>query len=293
MEEYSFEALGTKWSLLLDDKVFDQTTKKEIHQRIVSFEERFSRFRGTSEVNAFRLSGEGEYEISGEFWTLLKKAQILKRLTQGKYDPASGMILEHQGYDQVYSFTPSQEPLPSLPRWELPQKGRLWIERGMTFDLGGIGKGYAIDLIAGILKKAGHRYFLVDGGGDMYGTTKADGSGYQVALEWPGQEGTIYGTVELKNQGLAVSDRMTRRFGKYHHIVDAMSGVSTEGVLSAVALGLDALSADMATAVLMHWPAVERERVETELGVKTLLMTKEERVIRGMDWPGEIFEKNI
>ena len=288
MEMFSFKALGTEWTLISDDQVFDESIQKSILEKIAFFEERFSRFKDTSEVNAFRQSLSGAYQVSDEFAVLLSRADQLRTLTAGHYDPASAVILEHMGYDKEYGFTPSQKALPSIPVWSIKDQ-EIQISGPITFDLGGIGKGYCIDMVAGILAAAGYEHYLIDGGGDMYATTKADGSPYNIALEWPSRPGTIYGTVRLCNQGLAVSDTATRRFGEHHHIVDAETGANTKIVLGSVALGATAWDADCATAAFMQWPHCDQIEVEKMLRITSIIITQKEEFLVGKSWPGEIF----
>lgn len=290
METFSFKALGTEWMILSDGKFFDEAVQKDITEKVALFEERFSRFKDTSEVNAFREVSPGAYEVSSELAMLLERAQLLRTLTQGHYDSASGVILEHMGYDKKYRFTQSKRPLPSIPTWSIKDK-ELQLSGPTAFDLGGMGKEYCIDMVAGILATAGYKYYLVDGGGDMYATTKADGSPYTIALEWPGRTGVSYGTVTLRNQGLAVSDTATRRFSGHHHIVDAETGANTERVLGAVGLGATAWDADSATAALMQWPHCDQTKVEESFGITSIIITQKQEFLVGTDWPGEVFRR--
>jgi FAD:protein FMN transferase len=288
MFEYSFEALGTKWTLLSDRKNFSEEFKESLQIKIASFEERFSRFRDASEVNQFRESKKGVYRVSVELAELLGRAQDLKMLTEGRYDPAGGVILEHMGYDQKYSFIEKKGDAPIIPNWSIKER-ELSLHGPTAFDLGGIGKGYAIDFVASLLHAAGYQYYLIDGGGDMYATCKADGSPYTIALEWPGKPELAYGTVELSHQGLAVSDITTRRFGVHHHIVDAAHGTNTSAVKGCVALGKTAWDADSATAALVQWPNIDVRRVEEKFGVETVIITEKEEFLVSPKWSGEIF----
>jgi thiamine biosynthesis lipoprotein len=288
MEEYSFEALGTKWSLLSDEQPFSQHTREQLWITIASFEERFSRFRDTSEVNTFREASAGVYTVSDEFAELLTRADVVRQLTGGRYDPASGVILEHYGYDKEYSFIEGEGEVPTVPSWSLAGN-QLHLTGPTAFDLGGIGKGYAIDTLTRVLEKEGFRYYLIDGGGDMYATSKADGSAYTVALEWPGRPGVSYGTVALRRQGLAVSDTATRRFGDRHHIVNALDGANSSKVLGVAVVAENAWDADCATAALIQWPGVERRQIEQALHAQSVIITTKEEFLVSQVWPGEVF----
>lgn len=288
METFCFQALGTKWNIVVDGD-FASSVRTVIQTEIASFEERFSRFKDTSEVNAFRQVPEGVYTVSDELALLLGRAKRLRQLTGGRYDPASGVILEHYGYDQEYSFREGVGEIPRVPSWGL-MGSQLHLEGPTAFDLGGIGKGYAIDRVATLLEEAGLQHYLIDAGGDMYATSKSDGSAYRVALEWPGRPDTAYGIVELLHQGLAVSDVVTRSFGKRHHIIDAVTRENSRRVIGVAALARTAWDADCGTAALIHWPEVKREQIEEELGVESVIITVEEEFLVSTGWPGEMFQ---
>lgn len=290
MFEYSFTALGTEWTLLSDGKFFEPAVTKKILQAVETFEDRFSRFREGSEVNSFQTSVVGKYPVSEELYTLLERSLELRDLTGGRFDPAGAVILEHFGYDRNYSFTEKKGEIPVVPEWSL-HEGELVLASPIKFDLGGIGKGYCIDMVARILEGEGYQYYLVDGGGDMYATSKADGSPYQIALEWPNRPEVAYGVVELRYQGLAVTSPLGRRFGARHHIVDAKNGQNTSRVLGAVALGSSAWDADCATSALVQWPEVDRDAIQKAFRVESIMITDEEEILVSQGWPGKIFMK--
>ena len=188
METLTFSALGTRWSILVDHDVFSEQHKKTLIDEVAVFERHFSRFLPGSEVVQFREAQAGTYEISEELSLLLTRADMLRSLTGGVYDPAIGGLLEHVGYNAVYRLVPDENAVMEyvLPWWSLSGQS-LTMSGPTVFDFGGIGKGYCIDMVAGLLQKQGYEYFLVEGGGDMYGTSKRDKSPYRIALEWPGK----------------------------------------------------------------------------------------------------------
>ncbi|MFZ3032345.1 MAG: FAD:protein FMN transferase, partial [Candidatus Moraniibacteriota bacterium] len=140
-----------------------------------------------------------------------------------------------------------------------------------------------------ILKQEGERYFLVEGGGDMYGTTKRDGSPYRVALEWPGKPDIAFGVVELKHQGVAVSDSFKRRWGKWHHILDSHTKQPIESVLGAAAVAPSAFAADCMTSGLFLAPPAKYGELSRVLEAEYVVFQKDGTVSIGPHWPGELF----
>ena len=286
---FTFSGLGTSWFIIVDGGILKEAAKKAVLEYAKNFEERFSRFLPDSEVNSFRNSKAGNYPISKEFAVLLQRADELRNLTEGVYDPAAGGLLERAGYDANYRM----KPLPDteefvLPKWNI--KGEtLSLEGPSSFDLGGIGKGYCIDRIADILKSFGYRHFLVDGGGDMFATTKEGDFPWRIAVEYPGKPDLVAGTVDLENQGLAVSDSFRRRWGKWHHLVNPRLRKSIEAVVGAVAVARNAWDADCATSALFFAERGCYPKVSEALKSSYLVFQNDGTVKVSANWKGELF----
>ncbi len=289
MESFRFEALGTKWSIDIDGKVLSKDDQRDILEYVGNFEETFSRFKSGSEVNAFRKATAGVYPVSSEMLELLGQAELLRQLTEGAFNPAVAEILEKAGYDATYRLQEDASVKNvELSHWSL-SGGQLVLSGPITFDFGGIGKGYCIDKVAEILKAHGYDHFIVEGGGDMFATSKADGSGFRVAVEWPGQPDMAVGVVELKNKGLAMSDRFRRQWGRWHHIIDTRTKESVAEVAGAVALAPTAWDADCATSGLFLASSERISEVAERLGAEFLIFRSDGLVQQSTRWPGEVF----
>ncbi len=290
METLTFSALGTRWSILVDEPAFSKQHQKEILEAVAVFENRFSRFLPGSEVNQFREATAGIYAISRELALLLTRADLLRTLTKGVYDPAVGGLLERTGYDKTYRLIPDPQAVAEyhLPAWSLSGE-QLILEGGIAFDFGGIGKGYCIDMVASLLQKQGYKYFLVEGGGDMYGTTKNDGNPYRIALEWPGKPDMAFGVVELKCQGVAVSDSAKRRWGGWHHIIDPQKKRPIESVIGATALASSAFAADCMTSGLFLSDSAGYAALAEEFGAQFVVFREDGSAQVSLDWQGELF----
>lgn len=288
-QEFNFFGIGTSWCIVVSGEILGDDTKEAILGYVKIFEKQFSRFLPDSETNSFRNADAGDYQISREFSVLLNKADHLRTLTKGVYDPAVGGLLERAGYDASYRMEPTthiEEFI--LPKWSV--KDETLILSGPTaFDFGGIGKGYCIDQVAGILKSFGYEYFLVDGGGDMFGTTKSDGVPWKIAIEYPGKPDVVAGLVSLENQGIAVSDSFRRRWGKWHHIVNPQLKETIELVVGAVAVTSNAWDADCTTSALFLSES-DRYPVISEFYQAQYLVFQNDGLTRvSPSWKGELF----
>lgn len=287
--EFTFFGLGTKWGIVTDDEILSEDVKKAVLDYVKNFEEHFSRFLPNSEVNAFRKAKSGDYIISKEFSVLLSKADYLRTLTLGVYDPAVGGLLERAGYDAKYTMKPSSNTEEFiLPKWSLKNK-TLTLDGPIAFDFGGIGKGYCIDQVADILKKFGYKYFLVDGGGDMFATIKKGDTPWKIAIEYPGKRGISAGVIYLKNQGLAVSDSFRRRWGKWHHLINPQLKKTIELVIGAVAVAECAWDADCMTSALFFSTTNKYTAIAEFYKSKYLVFQSDGTTKISANWEGELF----
>ncbi len=287
MQTFDFQGLGTAWSIVIDAPSLPDGLSQQVIQYARDFESRFSRFLPGSETNAFREATPGTYSVSPEFSRLLERAALLRELTGGVYDPIVGGILEGVGYGGQSGLVPIRYG-ERLPVWSIASES-LTLDGPVAFDLGGIGKGYCIDRIADIIRAAGYTHFLVEGGGDMFGTTKADDRPWRVAIEYPGKPDMAAGVVELTDQGLAVSDSFRRRWGKWHHLVDPGQRKSIEAVVGCAAIAPDAWAADCMTSGLFFSPPECYTDLARVLQASFLVFRPDGRVVASPDWSGELF----
>lgn len=285
MDAFSFTAIGTHWTISVDGQEFTQEMKDKIQSFLEAFNSRFSRFLPGSEVHVRK----GTYPISEEFAALLTRADELRRLTNGSFDPAVALVLEEAGYDKDYRLTASPTSSEQiLPVWSL-EGSVLTVDRDATFDLGGIGKGYAIDQVARMMESHGFQWYLVEGGGDMVATTKKDGSGWRVAVEWPGKEDTAAAIVMLKNEGFAASDTFRRRWGKWHHIVDAKTKTPLKAVIGCAVIAQNGWGADSMTSALFFAAQKDYQQIAQQFHAAYLVFLEDGEVLVSEKFVGELF----
>lgn len=284
-----FKAIGTTWSITADEASFSKADQESVFEYVANFEQRFSRFLPDSEVNQFRRIRAGNFSISAELMVLLRKADVLRVLTDGVYDPAAGALLEKAGYDNSYSLEPSaQIDTFSLPHWNLDWE-TITLDGPVSFDLGGIGKGYCVDKVANLLAERGYQYIIVDAGGDMFGTSKADGSAWRVAIQYPGKPDTAAGVIRLKNQAVAVSDSFRRRWGKWHHLVDPKRKQAIQNIVGAVSVSATAWHADCMTSALFLGSSNKYQDASKEFDADYLVFKSDGTCLVSPAWKGELF----
>jgi thiamine biosynthesis lipoprotein len=121
---------------------------------------------------------------------------------------------------------------------------------GVEIDLGGIGKGYAVDRAVGVLRSRGVRSALVSlGGSSVYGLGAPPGAqAWEIEIQDPARPDRFARTVRLHDRALSVAGGYQRFFEQdgvtYAHIMDPRCGRPVQGVLSVAVLGDSATDGD-------------------------------------------------
>ena len=152
----------------------------------------------------------------------------------------------------------------------------------LELNLGGIGKGYALDRAAALLRDeglsnallhAGHSSILALGSAPR----SQAGGGWQLSLRHPLQRRQSLARIRLRDRAMATSgvgEQSFRAEGKrYGHVLDPRTGHPTEKNLSATAFAGTAAEADaLSTAFLVMDLAEVREYCHNDPGVGALLV---------------------
>ncbi len=227
-KQFTFEAIGTHFWIEIFDEISEtelEATKGRLEFLSFTFNQHYSRFRADSYVGILNEDRQLEYP-SDECRALLLYGKQLYLRSHGTFNILSGHILEAHGYNASYTFTAIEDadtlsvanPLTDLTITE----AKITLTSG-NIDLGGYGKGWLVDKLADELKEHGIEHFLVNGGGDMYATSDAEGEAVTIYLEHPTSVGQYLIETTLLNQGFAASSPFKRRWKSgdktYHHII--------------------------------------------------------------------------
>lgn len=123
-------------------------------------------------------------------------------------------------------------------------------EKGMRIGLGSVGKGYGVDRAWRALKDLGLENFCVNGAGDLrVASSPAAPRPWRVAIKNPfAADGRAAGLLELRSGAVVTSGDYERFFvhrgKKYHHIIDARTGLTRGDVASVTVLASTAALAN-------------------------------------------------
>ncbi len=263
----------------------------------------WSRFRPTSEVCRLNDAGGAPVLVSPETLTLIGHAIGAWRSTAGRYDPTILRALEAAGYDRDFAVMEHDGGEAAVVDPPLPAGcdgididrlvGAVRLPAGVTIDLGGIGKGYAADVVATELLAAGFpgvRGVLVNMGGDLRaGGDAPRPSGWVVAVDDPLGTGRT-GLLSLAAGAIATSTRLRRHWQRggrpLHHLIDPRTGAPAQsGLASVTVIAGEAWRAEVLAKAAFVAGAADGPEVVLAAGATGLLVTDDGDVVEldGLD----------
>ena len=198
-----------------------------------------STWRPASDVSRINAAaGVQAVPVAVDVRDVLRQARQVSEWTGGTFDVTFGALTDVWKFDQDQDDSiPSAEairarlPLIDYRQIEIDDRaGTVFLRRkGMRINLGGIGKGYAVERSLPILRRAGLRDFMIQAGGDLYVGGRQDGRFWRLGINDPrGREGDSFATVDLTDSTFSTSGDYARFFMKdgvrYHHILDLSTG---------------------------------------------------------------------
>ncbi len=200
---------------------------------LAAYESRFSRFRDTSELSRLNASSR-PFRASPALFRLVELAVACAQDSDGIFDPTILRSMEDAGYDRSFELLPSQSaeqrrPASRHSTWRDihldPATRTITLAPGAGVDLGGIGKGFAVDRVAAILGSPS----LVNCGGDLYATSSPPGeAGWRVGVSDPFTPEQDLIVLTIVDQAIATSSTMGRRWNmgaqSAHHLIDPRTG---------------------------------------------------------------------
>lgn len=162
---------------------------------------------------------------------------------------------------------------------------KIILGKSMKITLGGIAKGYAVDLAIESLIDDGIISGFVNAGGDgRYIGSKPDGSSWKVGLQNPEKSEDSVTIMNIKDMAVATSGNYERYFNdtaRVSHIADPRTGYTSQKLISATVIASSAMDADaFATAVFILGEKDGMDMIENIEGVECLLITTDKRIIR-------------
>lgn len=207
-------------------------------------------------------AGLGRQPISPDLAAVTAAALESCRDTNGAFDPTVGPLVRLWRFDTERPTVPSPESV--VHARSRVGCGRVALERdppsltlpdGFSLDLGGIGKGYAVDRALAVLRTAGVRRVKLDFGSSSLAFEGSTEAGWPVVIADPRDRDSPLLTFRLQRGSVSSSgqlERMAEQNGRlYGHIFDPRTGGPVQSSLLLVTvIAPDATRADALSTAL-------------------------------------------
>jgi thiamine biosynthesis lipoprotein len=264
---------------------------------VARLESLISTWRASSPASALNRSAGGDaIAIPAELGDLLASSLALDRLTGGAFDVTAGPIIDLWRKSAERGVWPDTEQIDAArarsASIELDPSGlraRL-TTAGAAIDLGGIGKGYALDRARAVLVRDGVHAALLDFGGQMLALGPPPGEkSWTVELCDPRRPGRTLVKVDLVEASLSSSADHERGFEiagrRVSHIVDPRTGMPVEGMIGASVIRPSAAEADALSTALFVMGAENGLKFAQDHGYAALLVDGAGAITRTSSFP--------
>ena len=230
-----------------------------------------------SELN--KNASAGPADCNNELAYVIEQALQYSDITDGAFDITIGPLMKKWGFFKKQGRIPGKEELASvlksvsykniiieekvkksLSKNPVTVKTVFFKNTDTQIDLGGIGKGYAVDMAARVLKQNGINSALINFAGNIYtfGTPPGKES-WVIGLQHPRESEGLLGSFEIKDKAVSTSGDYEKFFtieGKrYSHIIDPRTGNPVKGIVSVTIVTDNATRADaLSTGVFVLGP---------------------------------------
>ena len=244
---FNHNAMATQFQVRIADeeKTYAAQTAQAAFVLTDELESKLSRFRANSDISQIAQLAVGEtLRLTEPVFACLEIAKRMESATRGAFSPTSAAL----------------QSQPALPQWTLRRENfSIRCDAGkLEFDLGAIGKGFALDRMAEVLREWSCPAFLLVAGGSsiLAGEAPAGTDGWSCGLGDDNAPRRYWlKNCSLSGSGLAVKGK---------HIIDPRTGQTAQRQNRAWALCDTAAESDALSTACMVWDEVEMSAVVGE-----------------------------
>ncbi len=206
----------------------------------------------------YNLNNKGKLKVSRYTKDIIKRSIDISQITNGNFDITINPIMNEWKH--------FSEPLPELPDSNRIKQLLKYVDfnrikisgdtvsilDSMSIDLGGIAKGYAIDLAYDVLKESELDAFLINAGGDIRVYSR-NSKKWKIGIQNP-RENDILGYFEIENGAVVTSGDYEKYViinnKRYCHMINPKTGFPENDIASVTIFAKNATFSDaIATAV--------------------------------------------
>lgn len=279
-------------SVVSSNETYASEVIEHAFDRMYYVDELMNNYDKDSELSVLDTKGY-IHDADPELVYVMKRAQYYSQMSKGTFDVSIQPILDlwASKYSPGGTYedpTPYEinETLALVNNSAIIIEGNnITLGDGMKITLGGVAKGYAVDMAIESLISDGIISGFVNAGGDgRYIGTKTDGSPWRVGLQNPEKSEEAVTIIDISNMAVATSGNYERYFSdaaKVSHIADPRTGYPSQNLISATVIASTAIDADaFATAVFILGETDGIDMIENLDGTECLIITPDKRILR-------------
>jgi len=260
---FSHAAMATTFEILIlhEDARYAHQAAWEAFEELDRLEQELSRFIENSDISRINNLAAGQpLRIGPDTFECLQLCARMSTETEGAFDITIGSLLNCWLHEDKSTRTPSKKELDAARRLtgmhlvQLEEAGHtVQLEAGPVYiDLGGFGKGYAVDRMAELLRDWSIDTALIHGGASSVLALGAPPGteGWPLTLSRPPHHQQTLAQICLQDRALSGSGLQ-----KGQHIIDPRTAHPVEGRVAAWASAPTAATADaLSTAFMVMAP---------------------------------------
>ena len=269
LSKFSHEAMATVYEIFIadSDSKYAGQAAAEAFREIDAIENELSRFRENSDISALNSLAEGESLVVGvHAFACLTASMEYNERTAGAFDVTIGDIADAASAKERSTKT-------ALLELNADDRIALLVNGKIDIDLGGIGKGYAVDRITEILAEWEIGSALIQGGkSSVYAHGKPEGeSGWQFDITISDESKSIF---------IAGSAISASGLEKDQHIIDPVNPGSNLNCSSVLLASQSAMEGDALSTAFMIMDDESRKRYcEKYPDISAITATQEDKEI--------------
>lgn len=205
---------------------------------------------GSQATRLNRNAGRALVPVDRDMMEILLRAREVSEMTGGAFDITFSSKRKNVSYRDVIT---------------IPELGLAYLRPGVTIGVSGITKGFIVDAMARVLRKAGFKRFLVDAG-DLYAAGR-----WEIGIrdpDRPGGNGSLC-EIDVKDQAVSTSGQYERGL----HIVEPRTRRRPHDLKSVTVVAKDSTTADaLATGLFVLGPQESERFLEKHPGIRAVFV---------------------
>lgn len=285
--KFSHKAMATFFELIIEheDKVYAEQAAKAAFDEIDRLEHELSRFLPNSEISLINSLHAGDkFLMSEDTFECLIKANKIFELTNGAFDITVGQYKDKWN-DGNINFSDLKDNSQSLTsqKFEIDETefSITVLSKLLNIDLGGIGKGYALDKVCEQLLEWDIQNAFIHGGGSSVKSigTLQNFNGWPITLSNPNNFNQTIANILIKDFSLSASG-----VKKGEHIFNSGEGKPIKNRKAAWAIANSAATSDaLSTAFMVMDIDSIMEICSTNDDIKAMIIEEENSELKRND----------